>query len=301
MYYSQLRAFHAVATQGGFSKAADYLGLTQPALSDQVKKLEERFNVLLFHRHKRVVRMTQLGEQLLEITQRKFQLEKQAIDLLSAHQKLEKGHLNIAADTPLHVIPLVGRFKQDYAGISVALHMGNAEEILDGLLNFSFDIGIVADMQEDDRFHSVTLCEDPLVAFVSNSHPWATRTGISLKDLAGGAELILRETGSRTRNHVEDEFEKAGLNLNVALEVQGREAAKEAVAANIGVGIVSKPEFGFDSRLVSIPLLDCSAKMTESLVCLKEKLDIRSVKAFLKSNNIPPESPSSPATESTLS
>ena len=234
MYHSQLRAFHAVATQGGFSKAADHLGLTQPALSDQVKKLEERFGVLLFHRHKRVVRLTQLGEQLLEITKRKFELEKQAVDLLSAHQKLEKGHLNIAADTPLHVIPLIGQFKQDYEGITVALRIGNAEEILEGLLNFSFDIGIVADMPDDDRFHAVTLCEDPLVAFVSKSHPWAGKEGITLRELSEGARLILREPGSRTRNHVEQEFENAGLDLNVALEIQGREAAKEAVAANIG-------------------------------------------------------------------
>jgi len=289
MYHSQLRAFHAVATQGGFSKAAAHLGLTQPALSDQVKKLEERFGVLLFHRHKRVVRLTQLGEQLLVITTRKFELEKQAVDLLSAHQKLEKGHLNIAADTPLHVIPLIGKFREVYGGVSVSLSIGNAEEILDGLMNFSYDMGIVADMEQDDRFHSLTLCEDPLVAFVSKTHPWADRAGLLLKDLAEGADLIMREEGSRTRNHIESEFERLNLNMNVALEVQGREAAKEAVAANIGVGIVSKPEFGFDSRLVAIPLLDCQAKMTESLVCLKEKLELRSVRAFLKTNQLPSE------------
>ncbi|WP_169546014.1 LysR substrate-binding domain-containing protein [Sneathiella aquimaris] len=286
MYHSQLRAFHAVATQGGFSKAAAHLGLTQPALSDQVKKLEERFNVLLFHRHKRVVRLTQLGEQLLEITQRKFTLEKQAVDLLSAHQKLEKGHLNIAADTPLHVIPLIARFKRDFEGITISLRIGNAEEILNGLQNFSYDLGIVADMQEDSRFHSVTLCRDPLVAFVSKTHPWATKQGVTLKELANETELILREPGSRTRNHVEREFSMAGLSLKVALEVQGREAAKEAVASNLGVGIVSKPEFGHDSRLVEIPLSDCSATMTESLVCLREKLELRSVKAFLNANKI---------------
>jgi len=289
MYHSQLRAFHAVATQGGFSKAAAHLGLTQPALSDQVKKLEERFGVLLFHRHKRVVRLTQLGEQLLVITTRKFELEKQAVDLLSAHQKLEKGHLNIAADTPLHVIPLIGKFREVYGGVSVSLSIGNAEEILDGLMNFSYDMGIVADMEQDDRFHSLTLCEDPLVALVSKTHPWADRAGLLLKDLAEGADLIMREEGSRTRNHIESEFERLNLNMNVALEVQGREAAKEAVAANIGVGIVSKPEFGFDSRLVAIPLLDCQAKMTESLVCLKEKLELRSVRAFLKTNQLPSE------------
>lgn len=286
MYHSQLRAFHAVAIYGGFSKAAVQLGLTQPALSDQVKKLEERFNVLLFHRHKRVVRITELGEQLLEITKQKFQLEKQAVDLLSAHQVLDKGHLNIAADAPLHVISLIGRFRKEYAGFTVSLHVGNTEEILRGLSNFSYDIGIVADMGEDEKFYSVTLHKDPLVAFVSKKHPWAKRKGVSLKELSA-AQMVMREPGSRTRNLIEGEFAKAGLTMNVSMEIQGREAAREAVAEDIGVGIVSKAEFGHDSRLTPLNLTGCTATMTESLVCLKEKLPLRSVDAFLKCNNIP--------------
>jgi len=285
MYYSQFRAFHAVATEGGFSKAAKHLGLTQPAISDQVKKLEERFSVLLFHRHKRIVRLTPLGEQLFEITKRTFQLERQSIDLLSAHQSLKRGHLSIAADTPLYIVPLIGRFKKAYAGISVSMRIGNAEEIISGLLNFSFDLGIVADMPNDARFHILTLCEDPLVAFVSKNHPLATREAISLKELSG-APLILREPGSRTRTHTEQEFTKAGLSMKVAMEVQGREAAREAVAADIGVGIVSRPEFGHDDRLVALPLTDCAARMTESLVCLKNKRQLKTIMAFYESNDL---------------
>ncbi|MEH6403413.1 MAG: LysR substrate-binding domain-containing protein [Sneathiella sp.] len=286
MYHSQLRAFHAVAIHGGFSKAAVKLGLTQPALSDQVKKLEERFNVLLFHRHKRIVRITELGEQLLEITKQKFQLEKQAVDLLSAHQVLDKGHLNIAADAPLHVISLIARFNKEYAGVNVNLHVGNTEEILSGLLNFSYDIGIVADVEKDEKFYSIMLHNDPLVAFVSKSHPWAKRKNITLKELSA-TEMVMRESGSRTRNLIEGEFKKSGLPMHVSMEIQGREAVREAVAENIGVGIVSKAEFGHDSRLVPLNLIDCSATMTESLVCLNEKLSLRSIDAFLRCNNIP--------------
>lgn len=289
MYYSQFRAFHAVATQGGFSKAALFLGLTQPALSDQVKKLELRFNILLFHRHKRVVRLTPLGEQLLEITHKFFQLEAQAIDLLSAHQTLEKGHLSIAADTPLHVIPLIGKFKKSYEGISVSMRIGNADQIISGLLDFSYDLGIVADMPADDRFNILTLCEDPLVAFVSKNHPFARYDSITLKELSK-SPLIMREPGSRTRNHTEEEFQKANLPMNVVMEVQGRETAREAVAAEIGVGIVSEPEFGHDSRLKALKLTDCNATMTESLVCLKEKRKLKAIAAFYECNNIQDQS-----------
>jgi LysR family transcriptional regulator, low CO2-responsive transcriptional regulator len=286
MNYSQLRAFHAVAQFGGFSKAAAQLRLTQPAISDQVKKLEERFGVLVFHRHKRVVRLTSLGEQLYEITKRIFQLEEQAKDLMTAHQVLSKGHLNIAADSPLHVVPLIGRFKKSFSGVSVSMSIGNAEEIISGLLNFSFDLGIVADMIPDSRFHSIPLCEDPLVAFVSKEHPLAKRHGITLTELSK-YPLILREKGSRTRLHVEREFAKADLRLDIVMEVQGREAAREAVAVDIGVGLVSQPEFGHDSRLAALTLIDCDATMTESLVCLKEKLPLQTIEAFFKANNIP--------------
>ncbi|MBL4906529.1 MAG: hypothetical protein JKX94_03680, partial [Sneathiella sp.] len=173
-------------------------------------------------------------------------------------------------------------------GVAVSLHMGNAQEILSGLLDFSYDIGIVADMKEDNRFFSYTISKDPLVAFVSKKHPWADRRQVSLKDLSN-SRLILREKGSRTRIHVEEEFERAGLKLNIAMEVQGREAAREAVAAEIGIGFVSNPEFGHDTRLIALQLTDCDAKMTESVVCLKEKLNVRTVKAFLNCNNIPPK------------
>lgn len=281
MYYSQLRAFHAVATHGGFSKAADKMGLTQPALSDQVKKLEERFEVLLFNRHKRVVKMTALGEELLEITRHQFEFEKQAIDLLSKNQELHKGHLKIAADSPLHVISLISRFKREYPGITVTLSLGNSDDILARLSSFSADIGVLAHVPDDDRFSVVKLREDPLVVFVAKTHPWAERRNISLKQLAK-APLILREKGSSTRALVEVEFEKAGLAPTIGMEVEGRETAREAVAAGMGVGLVSRAEFGFDSRLAAIPLGGSQAKMVESLICLKERTQLKHIQAFLK-------------------
>ena len=98
--HTQLKAFHAVAQHGSFTKAAERLFLTQPAISDQVRKLEERFGVLLFHRNKRSVRLTDLGERLLNITQRLFVIEAQAHELLQDSQALQTGSL-ILAVSPL--------------------------------------------------------------------------------------------------------------------------------------------------------------------------------------------------------
>ena len=279
MYYSQLRAFHAVAFYGGFTKAAEMLNRTQPAISDQVRKLEKEFGILLFDRHGRSVQMTNLGQRLFEISQRMLDMEDDAVTLLSESQALQTGHLKMAADASLHVIGLVADFRKQYPGISVSLTIGNSDAVLSQLLDYTADVGVLADMPMDNRFLEITLRSDPLVAFVSTSHPWAGRKNISLAEIAD-EPLILREEGSVTRRIVEEEFNRIGVNYNLAMVVEGREANREAVTAGIGVGIVSLPEFGVDPRLKVIKLKNCNRTMTESLVCLKERADLRGIQAF---------------------
>ena len=132
--HAQLKAFHAVAVHGSFTKAAERLFLTQPAISDQVRKLEERFGVLLFHRNKRSVRLTDLGERLLAITQRLFVIEAEAQELLQESQALQTGSLILAVDAPVHVLPQIARFCQRYPGIQVKIETGNTDESLARLM-----------------------------------------------------------------------------------------------------------------------------------------------------------------------
>ncbi|NKB19816.1 MAG: LysR family transcriptional regulator [Alphaproteobacteria bacterium] len=279
MYYSQLRAFHAVAFYGGFTKAAKQLNRTQPAISDQVRKLEKEFGILLFDRHRRSVQLTTVGHRLFEISQRMLDMEDEAVKLLSESQALQTGHLKMAADASLHVVQLVGEFRQQYPGISVSLTIGNSDVVLGQLLDYTADVGVLANVPADNRFHDITLRRDPLVAFVNKKHPWAGRQSVSLADFAS-EPLVLREEGSVTRRIVEEEFNRMGLDYNLAMVVEGREANHEAVAAGIGVGIVSLPEFGSDPRLRIISLKNCDRTMTESLVCLKERADLRTIRAF---------------------
>jgi DNA-binding transcriptional LysR family regulator len=102
MRYVQLRAFHYVATCGGFSRAAEELLLTQPAISDQVRKLEEEYDVLLFNRQRKQVTLTTAGEHLLQVTRRLFDSEQQALDFLSESRSLQSGNLRIVADSAHH-------------------------------------------------------------------------------------------------------------------------------------------------------------------------------------------------------
>ncbi len=279
MYHSQLRSFHAVVVHGGFSSAARQLNLSQPTISDQVRKLEDWFNVRLFERRKRSVVPTDLGARLFEVTRRMFELEKEAIELLSESRALRTGSLRVAADAPPHLVDLIGRFRQAYPGISISLSIGNSDEVLAKLLDFEADIAVLAQVPDDDRLEHITLRSDPLVAFVNGDHPWAARSEITLGELAT-EPLVMRESGSITRAILEEELARLGLACEIAMEADRREAAREAVAAGIGVGVVSRPEFGFDNRLRALELSDCGRCMTESLVCLKERLQLRTVAAF---------------------
>ncbi len=279
MYYYQLRAFHAVATFGGFSKAARQLNISQPAISDQVRKLEGWFNIRLFERKRRSVVPTELGLRLFELTKRMFELEQEAVELLSESEALRTGSLRIAADAPLHSVNLIGSFRETYPGISISLSTGNADEVLERLFDFNADIGVLADVPDNDHLQSLPLRTDALVAFVGASHPWASRESITLEELCS-EPMVMRETGSKTRMIIEQEILARGLAYDIALEAEGRATAREAVAAGIGVGVVSESEFGFDTRLRALTLSDCDSTMTENLVCLKERAKLRTVAAF---------------------
>ena len=108
MNHAQLKAFHAVARDGGFSAAARALGVTQPTLTVQVRALEDGYRVALFHRRGRRVTLTRAGEELYTIAQRYFSVEREAEEFLRAEGGLSQGRVSIAADGPFHVMPLIG-------------------------------------------------------------------------------------------------------------------------------------------------------------------------------------------------
>jgi aminoethylphosphonate catabolism LysR family transcriptional regulator len=279
MYYSQLRAFHAVATQGGFSKAAEHLHLTQPTLSDQVRKLEKDFDILLFNRTSRSVALTDAGRHLLAITNRLFECEGEALEYLKESQNLLVGSLTLSADAPFHVLRIVRAFRNRYPGVTVNLKIGNSEDILNQLYDFDADVGVFSHVPDDARLKVLSLRDDPLVAVINRDHPWAGRGAVKFKELAG-EPLVLRERGSTTRRLVEQEFARLELQMGPVMEVEGRESIREAVATGNGIGFVSKPEFGFDSRLVMIELKDCKLPMHEYMVCLENRAETRVVRAF---------------------
>ncbi len=281
MRHVQLRAFHHVALEGGFSRAAEALNLTQPAISDQVRKLEEQYDVILFDRSRRQATLTERGAQLFEITRRLFAVEAQAQELLTETQALRSGALRLIADSAHHVLHILGPFTRAYPRVAVSIRTGNSEEVLARLRDYEADIGVLGAAPAGRSFVTVKLGASPLIAFAAADQPLARRRAIGLAELAAHP-LVLREPGSKTREGFEAAIGARGLTLHATMEAEGREAVRELVASGAGVGVVSEAEFGQDPRLSPIRLSDCAIVMEESLICLRERRNSRLISAFLE-------------------
>lgn len=280
MTYAQLKAFHAVAVTGGFSRAAVRLALTQPAVSDHVRKLEEAYGVQLFLRHKKGTELSDLGRKLLALTERQFEAEAQAHELLSRAQTLEEGELTVGADAAVHVLPLIARFKTRFPGIGVKLVSGNSAELAARLLDFSIDLAVAAEEPSSPLVQYLKLREDKMVAVASQKSPLARKRRIDLSALAS-LPLIMREEGSATRKLIMNEFQKRGLRPPAVTEIEGREAAREAVAQGLGVAVMPHSETMDDRRLARIRIVDWDEPMSEWLIWLSARADLHVIRSFL--------------------
>jgi aminoethylphosphonate catabolism LysR family transcriptional regulator len=274
-------AFHYVAISGGFSRAAEAICLTQPAISDQVRKLEEEYDVILFNRHKKQVSLTKSGQQLLEITRRLFEVEKQALELLSESRALRSESLRVVADSAHHMLHILGRFRERFPGIAMVVSSGNSEEVIAQLYDYEAEVGILGEVPESRDFAVIKLSSTPLIAFTNREHPLSRRRSITLAELSEQL-LVLRERGSKTRQSIEAAARARGLTLTPSIEAEGREAVREIVATGGGMGVVSAAEFGQDPRLVPIPLSDSEVLMDEALVCLRERAAGKVIRAFFE-------------------
>ena len=276
-----LRSFHYVALQGSFSRAARVMNVTQPTLSQQVKLLEETYGVRLLERTGRGVQPTTLGKALFEVTHRLFEIEQEAAELLTGAKRLTSGRILIGADGPFHVVPLIRRFQQLHPGPEVVLSLGNSTGILADLLSTRLDVVLVADLPGDSRLFVVPLRRDPVLAMLPAGHALARRRALRLQDL-GGELLIMRELGSVTRKVVERGFAEADLSPGRVMEIGSREAVREAVAAGIGIGFVSGSETMHDPRVALLPIYGVRMDIDEYAVCLRERRNMATVKAFLQ-------------------
>ncbi len=281
MSQSALRAFHLVAQSGGFTKAAQAGGVSQPTLSAQVRSLEEANGIRLFDRRGRTVALTPLGQNLHAITARLFAAEDDAKALLAGARNLARGHLRVAADSATHVMPLLAELKQRRPGLTFSLAVGNSSDVLRQVLDHAVDVAVMAKHVSDPRVHALRLRTDRLVLFVPRAHPWGSRKSVALEALAG-QDLVIRERGSITREVFEARLAEAGVKPGALVEVQTREAVREAVAAGFGIGIIFDSEFGQDPASAKLTVKGADLNVAEYVVCLEERRRLPLVRALLE-------------------
>lgn len=196
----------------------------------------------LIHRLRRGLQLTDTGEAVFGYTQRIFALSEEMRSAVQDIQGLKAGRLTIgSSSTPgEYILPwAIGKFRKRYPGVEVSLAISNTQSIVERIINHELDLGMAGATVSLPGLASFTYVEDEIVIIASPEHPIAMAGNVSMEDLIG-QEFILREEGSATRRTAEECLSKGGIAIKVNMELGSNEAVKRAVAAGLGLGIVSR-------------------------------------------------------------
>jgi aminoethylphosphonate catabolism LysR family transcriptional regulator len=280
MRYSQWRAFDAVARELSFSRAASRLGITQPAVTIQVRALESACAMSLFRRHGAQIALTDTGRTLLGLTRRMFAVEDEIREFLTASKALERGSARLVSDGPHPALAFVAAFRRRYPAITLSVAFGNSETAWAALVEDKADAAVVAEPPPDERVRGVLLGQQRLVALLPPTHRLARRRSLRLADLQD-EQLLLREQGSTTRRILERALQASRIRFRSTLELGSREAVREAVAMGLGISFVFEQEGGGDPRSVAIELADLEASNRDMLVFQRSDAERAIVRAMI--------------------
>jgi len=237
----QLRTFRAVAEQLSFSAAAHELSISQPSVSYQVKELEGVLGLPLIDRLGKRVRLTEAGDVLYEYARRTLTLLDEVALVMEQMRGIERGTLRVGASATvgIYVIPLaLGAYKKVHPNLALSLEIGSREMLQERLKRGVLDLAVLSLPIADPNLESTPFMDDELVLVVPAGHPLAGRTDLTLRDFTGES-FLMREPGSGTRLAVEMAARRAGVSLQVGMELGSNGAIKHAVEAGLGVAVLS--------------------------------------------------------------
>jgi LysR family transcriptional regulator, low CO2-responsive transcriptional regulator len=253
----QLQVFEAVARQLSFSRAAAELHLTQPAVSMQVKLLEEQAGLPLFERLGRKIFLTEAGAELHLHSRAIAQQLRNADEALAARMGLSQGRLVITmvSTAKYFVPPLLARFLKQHPGVTVKLSASNRETVLNQLADNEVDFAIMGTPPQSMETVAEPFARHPHVVIAAPAHALARKRRIPLARLAQETFLI-REPGSGTRGLLERLFAEHRLPLNVSMEMASNETIKQAVQAGMGISLLSLHTIGLELKTRRLAILD---------------------------------------------
>lgn len=285
----RLQVFHAVAKHLSFTKAAEALFMTQPAVTFQIKQLEEQYNTRLFERGHGRISLTPAGTVVLEYAARILALSAELDTRLKEMTGRIGGPLLLGASTTIaeFMLPRVlGAFKSKYPEVMPRMFVANSETVENRVAEHVIDIGFIEAPSHLPSVICDVCCEDELQAVCAPSHPLAGMKSASAEQLLQ-YPFISRESGSGTREVTDAYFLKAGIqpsSLEVVMELGGPEALKGLVATGVGYAIMSRAAVAKEARigeLVRIPLAPRLIRQL-SVVYPKERFRSRLADTFIR-------------------
>ena len=284
----RLQVFHAVAKQLSFTKAADLLFMTQPAVTFQIKQLEEHFNTRLFDRGHGKITLTPAGEVVLQYAERILGLSSELDVRLSDMTGNVGGSLIVGASTTIaeFMLPgILGEFKAAYPAVRSRLVVGNSESIQQRVAEHTIDIGFIESPGHANNLECGDCCEDELVVVCHPRFPLARQKEVTPEQLLKHP-YVSREPGSGSREFIDEYLEQAGIKpdaMNVVMEMGSPIAVNGVVQTGLGFAIASRASVTTAQRLgdlVTIPL-NPRLRRKLSMIYPKEKFRSRLVTTFV--------------------
>ena len=282
----QLRVFWEVAEASSFSAAAEKLHLTQPAITLQIKNLEDYYELKVFERIGKKILLTEEGKVLFDFANRILTLSRQAEEALTDLKGLSRGTLRIGTSFSFgdYYLPaLLKAFHEKYSKISIQVSTGNTSQIIENTLLHKNDIAFVAYHPGNDGLVVREFMSDILVAIIPNQHKLAGRESITLNEL-NGEPLILREQGSSNRRTVDATFKKKRISPSIIMESASTSAIKKMVESGAGISILTRQSVKKEAEAnVFKALYFTEIEMTRKfyLIHHKEKYFSRALKTFV--------------------
>jgi len=284
----RLQVFHTVARLLSFTKAAEELHMTQPAVTFQVRQLEEQFNTRLFDRTHNRISLTEAGGRVFECAEKIFVLYAEMDNSVRELTGDVSGVLILGASTTIaeYMLPvLLGDFKESHPDVTIRLKVANTDGIVSMVENNAIDLGVVEAPVNNKNLVVEECRTDQLVLIVPPGHELASEQSVPVKRLAD-YPFICREEGSGTREVMIESMNAAGMSntdLNLAMELGSLEAIKGAVEAGMGVSVLSKATILKELKLGTLVAVNLDPPMMRpfSFVHQKQKFRVRSMEELL--------------------
>ncbi|HET9919355.1 MAG TPA: LysR family transcriptional regulator [Ktedonobacteraceae bacterium] len=281
----QLATFQVVAKHCSYVRAAEELHFSQPAVSAQVRQLEESLGVKLFDQIGRRTHLTQAGEELYRYSQKIFSVIEETMDTMEALRSPHYGRLSVGADTTVgtYVIPsLLGKFHQSYPEVEITLDVVNRAALVDALVSNRIDLAVVGTVPNDISVVIEPFKPNELVLIAAPTHRLAGLENVPFAELAR-EHFLLREVGSGTRAALEALFQEENLPLQVSMQMGNNSAIKQSVSAGLGIALISRVALDMEletHRLVIIDVEGFPIIRQWRIVHMKEKHLSATARAF---------------------